>query len=86
MPIISAFFGIVIRIFHLDHDPPHIHATYAGQVAVYDIRTGRRLYGKLPVRAERLVQEWLKARRQEVQQAWEAARQHRLPRKVKPLE
>lgn len=86
MPIIAAFFGIVIKVFHLDHNPPHIHASYGGKFAAYDIKTGRRLYGKLPARAEKLVKEWLAKRRIEVMQSWGDAMLHRLPRKVKPLE
>jgi hypothetical protein len=30
MPEISRFFGIVIRMYFDDHNPPHIHAAYAG--------------------------------------------------------
>ena len=26
MPIISAFFGIVIRMFYREHEPAHFHA------------------------------------------------------------
>lgn len=26
MPTLSIFFGIVIRMWHDDHPPPHIHA------------------------------------------------------------
>jgi len=28
MPEVSRFFGIVIRFFFNDHDPPHFHAVY----------------------------------------------------------
>jgi hypothetical protein len=28
MPEISRFFGIVIRMYFDDHDPPHFHARY----------------------------------------------------------
>jgi len=30
MPIISLFFGIIIRMYHDDHPPPHFHASYQG--------------------------------------------------------
>ena len=30
MPEISRFFGIVIRMYFDDHNPPHFHATYTG--------------------------------------------------------
>jgi hypothetical protein len=29
MPIISAFFGIVIRMYYKEHEPPHFHAEHA---------------------------------------------------------
>ena len=28
MPEISRFYGIVIKMFHADHPPPHFHAEY----------------------------------------------------------
>ena len=36
MPIVSAFFGIVIRMFYREHDPAHFHADPAGQKATFD--------------------------------------------------
>ncbi len=30
MPEVSRFFGISIRMYFDDHDPPHFHAIYAG--------------------------------------------------------
>ncbi len=30
MPIISYFFGIIVRMYHDDHNPPHIHVEYQG--------------------------------------------------------
>ena len=30
MPSISVFFGIIIRIFYNDQEPPHIHAEHQG--------------------------------------------------------
>lgn len=30
MPTLSIFFGIIIRVWHDDHPPPHIHAEYQG--------------------------------------------------------
>ena len=37
MPEISRFFGIIIRMFFDEHNPPHIHAEYQGQKAVFDL-------------------------------------------------
>ena len=33
MPEISRFFGIVVRMYYDDHDPPHIHVEYQGRKA-----------------------------------------------------
>ncbi len=32
MPEISRFFGIVIAMYYRDHQPPHFHARYGGDV------------------------------------------------------
>ena len=32
MPEISRFFGIVIKMFFDDHNPPHFHAEYGGDL------------------------------------------------------
>jgi hypothetical protein len=36
VPIISAFFGIVIRMYYKEHEPAHFHAEYADQQAKFD--------------------------------------------------
>jgi len=36
MPEISRFFGIVIKMFFDDHNPPHFHAEYGGDLALID--------------------------------------------------
>ncbi len=39
VPEISRFFGIVIKMFFDDHNPPHFHAEYGGDFILVDIRT-----------------------------------------------
>jgi hypothetical protein len=39
VPEISRFFGIVIKMFFDDHNPPHVHAEYGGDLALIDIRS-----------------------------------------------
>jgi hypothetical protein len=48
MPEISRFYGIVIRMYFVDHNPPHFHADYQGFKAEYDIQTLKLLNGALP--------------------------------------
>ena len=58
MPTISAFYGILIRMFFNDHAPPHLHARYGEFEATIDINSLEVLQGGLPDRAFRIVQEW----------------------------
>ena len=50
MPVISMFFGIIIRLFFKDnkqHNTPHIHAEYQGNIAVFTIPEGTILEGTM---------------------------------------
>lgn len=58
MPEISRFFGIVIRMYFDDHNPPHFHAAYAGNEAQVGIEPIAILDGALPNRAASMVFEW----------------------------
>jgi hypothetical protein len=51
MPILSMFYGIVIRMYFYDdkqHHVPHLHAEYAGERSVFNIDNGEVLSGALP--------------------------------------
>jgi hypothetical protein len=85
MPVISIFFGIIIRMFHDDHPPPHFHAEYGEYSAVIDIGTGRMLGGRLPPRVARLVEEWRGARVRQLQRAWDDAQHGKQPKRIPPL-
>jgi Domain of unknown function (DUF4160) len=37
MPTIAIFFGIIIRMWHDDHPPVHIHAEYQGFEALVSV-------------------------------------------------
>lgn len=41
-----------------DHPPPHFHAEFGGDVAVFAIRTGELLRGRLAPQDERVVRDW----------------------------
>ena len=47
MPVISRFYGIIIRMYFLqsEHNPPHIHAIYGEDVAALEIQTGNIIEG-----------------------------------------
>jgi hypothetical protein len=85
MPEISRFYGIVIKIFFDDHNPPHFHAQYSGQEALIDIRTLAVISGRLSARALGLVAEWASLHQEELLSVWESARALQPLRKIDPL-
>lgn len=86
MPIISVFFGIVVRMFYIDHSPPHIHVEYQGQNAVFDFQ-GNILQGKISSRtAVKLIREWIDLHLTELQEDWELASAGKDLKKISPLD
>ena len=73
MPVLSRFYGIVIRMYFLqkEHNPPHIHAIYNEDMAAIDLITGAVLEGDLPPKALSLVREWISLHRKELAEIWE---------------
>ena len=86
MPEISRFLGIVIRMYFLDHDPPHFHATYAGAEAQIRIHPVGVLGGRLPPRALALVVEWANLHEAELLENWRCLHADEPPTKIAPLE
>lgn len=74
MPRISAFYGIVIAMFWADHEPAHFHAFYGEYDAQVLISSGEVMGGRLPRRAQRLVNEWTQLHRDELMENWRKAR------------
>ena len=53
MPSVSYFWGIIIRMFWGDHNPPHFHAVYQNDEAMFNIETGKMIEGYLPKRQKK---------------------------------
>ncbi|WP_372793885.1 DUF4160 domain-containing protein [Pontiella sp.] len=86
MPVVSAFFGIIIRMYYNDHNPPHIHVEFQGRKALVDFR-GNVLMGELGSRtALKLVREWIDLHPEELTEDWTAAREGREIKKIDPLD
>lgn len=88
MPIISMFYGIIIRLYLADnqhHHLPHIHARYAEFEASISIGDGEILAGELPRKQLRLVQAWIELHRDELLADWELAMHGEIPYKIAPL-
>jgi hypothetical protein len=88
MPILSMFYGIVLRMYFFDdkqHYVAHVHAEYSGDKAVFAIATGAVLAGQLPPGKTHLVQAWIEIHRDELQADWELAINGQEPFRIEPL-
>jgi uncharacterized protein DUF4160 len=88
MPRVSAFYGIVIRMYSdegVHGGRPHFHAEYAGVKASYDIRAVKPIAGRLHPRANRLVTEWGRMHQFELRRNWQLARARQPLRPIDPL-
>ena len=86
MPEISIFYGIKIKMYYDDHNPPHCHAEYAEYNALIDIINGTVIKGGLPGKQLRYALEWCELHRDELMQNWELAKSGKLPNPIAPLE
>ena len=86
MPEISRFFGISIRMYYDDHNPPHFHALYGGVEAEVGISPVSLLRGRFPRRALGMIMEWAAAHQQELYENWELLHTDQIPRKIAPLD
>jgi hypothetical protein len=86
MPSVSSFYGIHIYLYFDDKHQPHFHAIYAEYRAIILIEDGRLLAGSLPKRALRLVREWSRLHRVELEADWERARRGESLIRIKGLD
>ncbi|OPJ58457.1 DUF4160 domain-containing protein [Clostridium oryzae] len=70
MPVITRFFGIVIKMYPNDHLPPHFHAIYGECVGMIDIKTLEMIEGDLSNRALKLIREWANKYQEELMDMW----------------
>ena len=86
MPIVSAFFGIIIRMFFDDHNPPHFHAEHGGQEAECDF-DGAVIVGQISsATARKLIRQWARLHRAELEANWKRSKQLKTLWQIPPLE
>ena len=86
MPIVSTFYGIVIRMFYREHGRPHFHAEYQGQQATFTF-DGKLLAGALRSRtALRLIGEWAREHAPELEANWARLSSGEPLERIEPLE
>ena len=82
MPEITRFYGLIVRMFYKEHNPPHIHVVYGEKMGVLDIRTATMTDGNLPPKALLLAKEWTGIYKEELLDMWKDQKIRQLP----PLE
>jgi hypothetical protein len=86
MPIISTFFGIVIRMFYKEHEPGHFHAEHQGQQGKFDF-DGNTIVGNIRSRtALRLIREWASSHRTELESNWQKMKAGQPLERIEPLD
>ena len=84
VPSISMFYGIIIYMYPDDHNPPHFHATYQGNRAVFSLN-GELLEGSIPNKQRQLVVAWAILHRDELEANWELGQNKQAMYKIEPL-
>ena len=71
LPTISMFFGIIIKMYYREHNPPHFHAEYQGFKAVFSIENGEMTAGKrFPDKAKKIIKEWALEHKKDLLKNW----------------
>jgi hypothetical protein len=86
MPIISMFYGIVIKMFFDDHAPPHFHAEYGEYELVITISPIKIIQGDAPKRVKSMVLEWSALHQEELMNDWELCKMMQSPVAIEALE
>jgi hypothetical protein len=85
MPVISTFFGIVIRMFYQEPGVAHFHAEYQGERATFTF-DGKVLAGTIRSRTARhLIEDWAKAHQPELERNGERIKTGQPLDRIEPL-
>ena len=75
MPVLSRFYGIIIRMYFLpkEHNPPHIHVIYQDETFSISIKELEIIDGEHnpSSRTLSMVKEWIELHRDELLSMWE---------------
>ena len=88
MPIVSQFYGIIVRIYFKDsekHYLEHIHVQYNEHDAVYSIKECALLEGELPPKQHKLLVAWMEIHKEELIALWNVAQNDGEIFKIDPL-
>ena len=81
MPVISRFYGIVIKMYlrQKEHNPPHLHAIYGDYVGLFSLEEGEMYEGDIPVKEQKLIQNFILHYREQLYDMWKTQNFYLLP-------
>jgi len=85
MPVLSKFYGIVIRMVFSRALGAHFHALYGDREIVVGLAPLRIIQGDAPARVADLVLEWAALHHRELMHAWHRLAQAQGPLAIEPL-
>ena len=85
MPVISKFYGIVIRMLRAQGLAAHFHAIYENTELVVSIWPLRIIQGDAPGRVREMVLEWAAQHQQELLSSWHRCLAGLPPAHIEPL-
>ena len=84
MPEICRFYGIIIKMFFNEHNPPHFHVEYQDFKAIITIKDGV-VEGKMPRIALKLIFEWMEQHKEDLLKNWENVENKKPLSNIEPL-
>ncbi len=85
MPLLSMFYGIILRMYNNnEHNPPHFHAYYGDYEAIFSF-DGEITDGKMPRKQTRLIQAWTELHKEELEANWKLAMNEEPIYRIEPL-
>ena len=85
MPVLSKFYGIVIRMLFVREFTAHFYAFYDSWELMIGVAPVRIIQGEAPDRVRKLVIEWATQHHYELLTAWNRLAQSQSPTPIAPL-
>ena len=81
MPVISRFYGIVIKMYlrQKEHNPPHLHAFYGDYVGLFSLEEGEIYEGDIPVKEQKLIKNFILHYKEQLYDMWKTQNFYLLP-------
>ena len=84
MPTISMFYGVIIRMYYDDHNPPHFHAFYGDYKAIFSF-DGEIIEGTMSSSKKKLIIAWTLIHKEELIANWQLAKNSEILYNINPL-